>query len=133
MQINHTESIYKKALAFVLISLMTACMPDFGDDDDPAPVAPPPPPPPATSDLIVNNQNSTHYVYQLFVRPSTQTSWGSDQLSTYIAPGGTFTLTNIPCDQEVDLYALNSTGSVWWGPVYNRYVTCGNDFTWNLL
>ncbi len=47
---------------------------------------------------IVNDSNYT--IYYLYVSPTSDNMWGEDQLGSEVisANGGSFTLTNIPCD-----------------------------------
>ncbi len=84
-----------------------------------------------SASLRVNN-NSSYTVWYLYVRPSTSSSWGPDQLgaSTTISPGGSFLLTNIPAGINYDLRADSSSGN------WTRYgvpMTSGGTFTWNLV
>ena len=61
---------------------------------------------------LVNN--STYSVDQLYVSPTTATTWGDDQLSSTLAPGNTFTLTGVACDKAYDILVVAVASATAW-------------------
>jgi hypothetical protein len=123
------EGFMKKILYLVLAVSLLATLVGCGGSDSSA-SAPAPAPAPTTATLkTVNDSSST--MNQIFVSRSTVTTWGADQLSSLLYPGGTHTLTGIPCGQNIDFRAVSTTSGTW--TRYNQYVSCGSTFTWTLL
>ncbi len=54
---------------------------------------------PDTSSSITLANASSYVIYRFFMSSVDEATWGPDQFgSEVLAPGGTFTLANIPCD-----------------------------------
>jgi len=72
--------------------------------------------------------NSSYTVTAFYLSPSSSGSWGANQLTNPIAPGGSRTISGVsPCSFNFDFYATN--GSVTWGPSYNNAMPpCGGTF-----
>jgi hypothetical protein len=87
------------------------------------------PPPPTVGSLSVVNSTS-YTITQLFVAPASSGTWGTDQLSSTIAPGGSFTLTDIP-PGTYDFKAIASDGTTFW-QTNSVGITAGGTFTWTL-
>jgi hypothetical protein len=75
--------------------------------------------------------SSSFTISELYVSPSSSGSWGPDQLTSTIAPGGTFTLTGIT-PGTYDLRAVASDGTTFWQSMAVS-ITAGGTFTWTLL
>jgi hypothetical protein len=83
---------------------------------------------PAT--LEVRNNTSTS-IWYLYVSPSTDSTWGPDQLgANIIAPGGTFRLTGITCDRQYDLRVDSSSSQM--AVRWNVYFGCGSTIQWTI-
>jgi hypothetical protein len=121
------EDFIKKILYLVLaVGLMAALVGCGGGSSSSGAV----PAAPTTATLkTVNNSSST--MSQINVSRSIDTSWGTDQLTGTLVPGGTHTLTGIPCGQDVDFRAVSTAGGTW--TEFGRNVTCGGTFTWTLI
>ncbi|HEX2568867.1 MAG TPA: hypothetical protein VH877_04850 [Polyangia bacterium] len=80
---------------------------------------------------VVNNSSLT--IYYLRISPSSQNTWGPDQLgSNVLRPGNSFTVTSIPCDRSYD-FRVEGVGNVVLAVRYNVYLACGQTFTWTLV
>jgi hypothetical protein len=87
------------------------------------------PPAPTTASLAVTN-NHTSSITQLYVVATTSSTWGPNQITSAIAPSGTFTLTSIP-PGVYDLRAVASDGT-WW-ETYDVTFAAGDARTWTLF
>jgi hypothetical protein len=76
---------------------------------------------------IVNNYS--YPITELFVSPSTASTWGANQLSVPIPVGGTLTLTDIT-PGTYDLKAVASDGS--YNETYDASIAAGGLYTWTL-
>jgi hypothetical protein len=83
-----------------------------------------------TGSLQVVN-STTFTITQLFVSPASAGTWGPNQLTSAIAPSGTFTLTNIPVG-TYDFKAVASDGTTYWQR-NSVSITAGGLVTWTLL
>lgn len=82
--------------------------------------------PAATAITIVNNSNRE--VRHVYLSPTNADNWGPDQLGgTAIVTGGTYTLSNVSCDQSVKVIAEDQDGCF----VYTT-ATCGESATWTI-
>lgn len=77
---------------------------------------------------VVNNSGYT--IYNLYISPSSSSSWGDDQLgSNVILSGYSFTVNNIPAG-TYDLKATNSLGDSVYEMGY--YMGGGTSHTWTI-
>lgn len=84
-----------------------------------------------TGSLRLNN-NSSYSIDRAYVRRDGSTSWGTDQMSVTVSPGGSWTLGNIPCGEYWEYQAWSTGDTKYWQN--NRfYVTCGATFTETLI
>ncbi|MDQ2977243.1 MAG: hypothetical protein M3R69_17750 [Acidobacteriota bacterium] len=82
----------------------------------------------STSVIIVNNSNRE--IRNVYLSHVDVDDWGSDQLSdgATIAPGQSFTLNNVACDQQqVKVIAEDQDGCF-----LSTVVNCGNSGTWTI-
>jgi hypothetical protein len=78
--------------------------------------------PPAPTGAIELTNGSTHYLDELYVAPSTDTSWGGNQLASSIAPGGIVTVGGLG-GGDWDLQAVSyGTASVYFAEDYGETV-----------
>ncbi|MCW8955819.1 MAG: hypothetical protein OQL09_02975 [Gammaproteobacteria bacterium] len=88
----------------------------------------------ASGALAVHNSQSMS-IWYLYVKPTSDSTWSSDQLGTsVISSGTTFTLTGlVPCDTywdfDVEYYYSNGTYAGYWTGT-NRFVPCGGTYDW---
>jgi hypothetical protein len=87
------------------------------------------PGPPSGSLRVVNGSTST--ISQLFVSPASQSTWGPNQLTTSIPPGGSTTVNGIP-PGSYDLKAVASGGATTW-QTNGVTIVAGGTFTWTVL
>jgi hypothetical protein len=66
----------------------------------------------ATSEMRVTNGFSSTIIGTLQVSPSSQNSWGVNQLDTPLRPGASITLWGLPCDAYYDVRLKNTSGTV---------------------
>ncbi|HKU44458.1 MAG TPA: hypothetical protein VJR89_40135 [Polyangiales bacterium] len=79
------------------------------------------------SSLIVENRFPSLTVTGIFLSPSYEEQWGSNQLhGRLLAPGQRFTVEQIPCDDYYDLKITGSSGTTV-GIVKEIYFACGID------
>jgi hypothetical protein len=84
---------------------------------------------PTTGSLqVVNGTTST--IAQLVVSPASAGTWGPNQLASSIAPGGSFTITNIAVG-TYDFKAIASDGTTSW-QTNSVTITAGGIITWSL-
>jgi hypothetical protein len=113
----------RHVLAVSALVLLAAC--SSGGGGDPAPT-----PTPTTGALSVVN-GSSYTISELYVSPASAATWGADQLSSSIAAGGSFTLTDIP-PGTYDFRAVASDGTTFW-QTDAVVITAGTTHTWTLL
>jgi hypothetical protein len=90
------------------------------------------PPNENTASLRVVN-NSSWTIYYLRVSPSSQGTWGPDQLgSNVLRPGTSFTVTSIPCNRSYD-FRVEDANSAVLAVHYGAYLACGRTYTWTLV
>lgn len=83
---------------------------------------------PTTGSVTVVN-NYAYPITQLYIAPSTSSTWGPNQLSSPIPVGGSISITDIP-PGLIDLYAVASDGS--FVERYDVPLAAGAVFTWTL-
>ena len=83
---------------------------------------------PTTSVNIVNNSNRE--IRNVYLSHVNVDDWGGDQLSNgaTIAPGQSFTLNNVACDQQ----QVKVIGEDQDGCFVSTVVTCGDSATWTI-
>jgi hypothetical protein len=83
---------------------------------------------PATSVNIVNNSNKE--IRNVYLSHVNTDDWSGDQLSSgaTIAPGQSFTLNNVACDQQ----QVKVIGEDQDGCFVSTVVTCGDSATWTI-
>lgn len=69
-------------------------------------------PVPTTGNVKVINGSSSYSITELYISPSSSSTWGANQLSSSIPAGGSHTVTNVPPD-TYDLKAVFSNGSTY--------------------
>jgi hypothetical protein len=81
----------------------------------------------STSVNIVNNSN--RQISEVYLSSVSSDDWSSDQLGdAAIAPGASFNLTNVACDQQqVKVIAEDQDGCF-----LSKVVTCGENSTWTI-
>jgi hypothetical protein len=79
---------------------------------------------------VVNRSSQT--IYYLYVSPSSQSGWGSDQLgSSIIRSGSSYELTGIPCGVAYDLKA-EAAGHSTIATRFNTTFPCGVNSVWTV-
>ncbi|HEX8070735.1 MAG TPA: hypothetical protein VF546_12340 [Pyrinomonadaceae bacterium] len=83
--------------------------------------------PPAASINVVNN--SSREIIHIYLAHADGDDWGPNQLgNASIAPGQSFTLANVSCDQaQIKVVAEDQNGCF-----LSAVVACGGDSTWSL-
>jgi hypothetical protein len=81
-----------------------------------------------TSGITVVN-NSALEIRHLYLSPTTQDSWGPDQLNgATLAPNGSFTIGNVSCGQgSIKVIAEDQNGCF-----FSKTVECSSDSTWTI-
>ncbi len=81
----------------------------------------------STAITIVNNSGLT--IRHAYLSPTNQDNWGPDQLNNYvIAPGGSFTLTNVSCGgSDIKVIAEDQNGCFLY-----QVVLCNENATWTI-
>ncbi len=105
-------------LAVGALALLAACS---GGGDDP-----PPPPPPTTGAVTVVNSHCIP-IEELYLVPSTSMDWGANQLTASVAPGASFTVSNVP-PGSYDVMAVAADGVAW--EDYGIPVVAGATYPW---
>lgn len=86
--------------------------------------------PPKASLKVVNNSTTT--IWYLYVSPTGNGTWGTDQLGgSTISSGSSFTLNGIPCPAYYDLKVDDRTRTIG-ATRYNVQFNCGVTTTWTL-
>jgi len=88
------------------------------------------PPTPTVGALSVTNGTASS-IAELYLSPAAATTWGPNRLTTQIAPGGTFTLADVPAG-TYDVMAIASDGIAYWLTSAVSIVG-GGLHTWTLL
>ena len=81
-----------------------------------------------TASVEVKN-NSAWTIVSLYMSPTDEARWGPDQLgSNVIAPGASFTLTNIPCD-NYDIKLVDEDGDEC---IVSDANLCRDEYVWTI-
>jgi hypothetical protein len=82
---------------------------------------------PASMALTIVN-NTSRDIRHVYFSPSNQDNWGSDQLNSTIAPGGTHTLNNVSCSAaDIKVIAEDESGCFLY-----QIVQCGETASWTI-
>ena len=79
----------------------------------------------------VEIENQTNWdIHHLYMSPSRERNWGPDQLGTRVLTknGGTFTLTDIPCE-NYDIRVVDSDGDEC---IIENVELCGGGYEWRI-
>ena len=77
-------------------------------------------------DYVIQNNASGKVINQVYFTPSSNSSWGSNHLSTTISYGETWTLWGIyPCGVKFDRKIIATDGSTW--TKMDQYYTCWSE------
>jgi hypothetical protein len=84
---------------------------------------------PATTSITIVN-NSSRVIRHVYLSPSNQDNWGSDQLygAAISSGGGSYTLSNVSCDQA-NIKVITEDQS---GCFLYQIVSCGESSTWTI-
>lgn len=89
----------------------------------------PPPPPPPKGSVKLQNNNSTLPIAEFYLTPSSQTSWGINQLLDPVSAGTYYNILNVPVE-TYDAYArVYGTLSTYVAYLFGMSVTDGNIYT----
>jgi len=82
----------------------------------------------ATAISITITNNSSREIRHVYLSPVNQDVWGSDQINSVIAPGGSATLSNVACDQaEIKVIAEDQDGCFLY-----QVVSCAGNAAWTI-
>ncbi len=84
-----------------------------------------------STDSNITFRNSSNWaIYRLHMSPVSQSTWGPDQLGAHVIPagGGSYTLTNIPCN-SYDVKLVDEDGDEC---VVNNVDICADNHTVNI-
>jgi hypothetical protein len=79
--------------------------------------------------LRVYNQESSFYLTQLYCTSSYDSGWGTDYISSNVAPGGSYILYNIDPDYY-DAKVVDDWGSAY--TAYSKYYYAGTPRSWSI-